>query len=42
VCRHCYARFEFERLLKDRIRASGIPKVSDELKERVKNILETY
>ena len=42
VCRHCYARFEFERLLKNRVRESSPVHASIRLRERVQRVLERY
>ncbi|MEW6511200.1 MAG: zf-HC2 domain-containing protein [Bacteroidota bacterium] len=42
TCRHCFDRYEFERLLKSRLRRipSGTP--SAELRRRIRTVIESF
>jgi len=41
-CRHCFSRFEFERLLKSRLRKLKVESNSSRLRERMEALLEQF
>lgn len=41
-CRSCYSRAEFERRLKERIRALGTDDVPDDVAGRIQDLLDTF
>jgi mycothiol system anti-sigma-R factor len=41
-CRHCFSRFEFERLLKSRLRNLKVGDNAGRLRERVEALLEQF
>jgi anti-sigma factor (TIGR02949 family) len=42
VCRHCFDRVEFEKLLKSRLNALRFEQSSERLRERVSHIIDTF
>jgi anti-sigma factor (TIGR02949 family) len=41
-CRSCYSRAEFERRLKEQVRATGREEVLPELKHRIRTIVQSF
>lgn len=42
TCRHCFERYEFEKLLKKRLRTSKTDSPSGELRKRIQEVLESF